>query len=148
MCSPLVKQPALGTDSALLVCLEQLHSNVALQLEVDHMCPVSLSVSLGECVCFESVECSLLETHLTELVRVEDSVDLAFNLGEDKLVLGHHVEGLCLQHLLLLVHHDTLLACGASLVLLIELDLILAHLIVVLFQLHDVLAQLTVRHLV
>ena len=66
--SPSIEKPALLTDSTLLVRLKQFHPHVALKLEVDQVGPVSLPVSRGEGVCFESVECFLLETHLTELV--------------------------------------------------------------------------------
>ena len=68
MHSPPVEEASLRADPALLVCLEEFHADVALQLEVDHVRPVGLPVPLSKSIGFESVECPLLETHLAKLV--------------------------------------------------------------------------------
>ena len=68
MQSPFVEESALRPYSALLIGLQEFHTDVALQLEVGHMRPVCLSVPLGKGVSFESVEGFLLETHFSKLV--------------------------------------------------------------------------------
>uniref|UniRef100_A0A7S3I7X1 Uncharacterized protein n=1 Tax=Favella ehrenbergii TaxID=182087 RepID=A0A7S3I7X1_9SPIT len=80
-----------------------------------------------------AIEHPLLQLELANFVGVEHAVDLALDLGEDQLVLGHHVESLCLQHLLLVVEHYTLFPGDAARVLLLHLQGVLARVIVTLF---------------
>ena len=68
MQSPLVEESALRPYSALLIGLQEFHTDIALQLEVGHMRPVYLSVPLGKGVGFESVEGFLLETHFSKFI--------------------------------------------------------------------------------
>ena len=93
-----------------------------------------LSVSL------HLVKCSLHESHLPQFVRVYHTIDLALDLGENELILGHHVERLRLQNLLLVVSNDTFVSSLTSLALLLELEGVFAHLVIRVSELRNMSA--------
>lgn len=73
-------------------------------------------------VAFHFAKRLLKEVEFAQLVRIEHTVDLALDLGEYELVLGHHVERLCLENLLLVINGKALLTRHTALMLLLELD--------------------------
>lgn len=107
---------------------------------------VAFSLVAGLRVPFHLEEGSLHECELAQFVRIDDAVDLAFDFGEDELVLRHHVERFSLQDLLLVVSDDALVPRLASLALLLELEGVFAHLVVRVATLGHVDAQLVTRH--
>ena len=112
---------------------DHFHTDVALESQIDQVGLIVLATVSHLCISFHLVKRLLKEVELAQLVGIEHTIDLAFNLGEDELVLGHHVERLCLEDLLLVVHSQSLLTSDTALVLLLELDGELARLVVDVF---------------
>ena len=105
---PSNEEASLSQQLITLVLGEQTAPNVALEFEVDQVRFESRVGLLPKRILLHSVEGFGLNTELPKLVGVEHSIDLAFDLGEDKLVFCHHVEGFSLQNCFLMVLHKSL----------------------------------------
>lgn len=71
---------------------------------------------------------------------------MAFDFGEDQLVLGHHIKSLLLQHCLLMVLDQSLLTDFRPEAFLFQLLNVLPKFIVVVLLLKEVFGKLLVRH--
>lgn len=110
------------------------------------MSKVVLSLVPRLSVTLHLVKCSLHESHLPQLVRIDHTIDLALDLGKNELVLSHHIKRLRLQDLLLVVSNDAFVSSLTSLALLLQLEGVFAHLVIRVPALSNMITQLLMRH--
>jgi hypothetical protein len=82
---------------------------------------------------FNSVKGILFELGIPELVVVEDLGELVFHLDKDQLVLGHHVDSLCLQDCLLMFFFQSALLLHLPMQFFIQLFVVDLYLLIGVF---------------